>query len=183
VIGRILGMGAIVALCLLSAEQAMAGDPNRGPLQLHWQGKTLAWTDTEGEASYHITVDLLYWPSASCIGAGPKIDSQRVQASETLAADTTTFAAPPSDPRLTWIKESVVNLRALDDNGNVLATDGWAATADLVCTPEEIAAELAAAGTGPGASRGGLGLALLSVLLGLGAAGIAGGALMRRIAS
>ncbi len=87
--------------------------------------------------------------------------------------------AIPQDERLTFRKEGGFNIEALDGNGNALARDGFAFTADPVCTPEEIAA----AGTGPGAADSVIGRVWLVTLLGLGVAGIAGGAMMRRIAS
>ena len=169
-IGRILGMGAIAALCLLGAEEAFAGDPDGGPLKFRMENGNAIWQDYQGEAAYRVSVSISYLPPPSCLPGGLRIDAEKVEASQELTSDTTSFPLPrPTDLRLTWAKDMSITVEAIDANGKILATDGVASVADKFCTPEEIAAELAAAGTGP---QGGSAGALLVGIVALGVLGI-----------
>jgi len=176
-----MGIGT-AALIAASVGAAIAADPEAGPMRITHVPDGVTWQDQPNEASYHVSGSINYWPAPSCGPDRLQIDGEKVSFDETLAADTTSFAFPtPSDARLTFTKDMQFSIEALNANGDVIAQDGFGFTADKFCTPEEIAAELAAAGSGGplsgGSDRPIVGATLLGIA-GIAAFGTAG--LMRR---
>jgi hypothetical protein len=137
----------------------------------------VTWKDQDHEVEYRIFGSVTYFPPASCASSADVL-SETVGFSEVLAANTTSFTFPlPENDLLTWPKDVVVTVEAVDEDGLVFITDGFAFQADKFCTPDEIAA----AGTGYRQTPWSPAVLALAALLALGSVLVFGGsALVRR---
>jgi hypothetical protein len=177
VIARVAGLLFLAASLLLPSVSQQAGaEEGKGPLKLNLGGGgAVSWQDRQDEASYHVSGSVDYWPPTSCGPERLQVGGEHQTFDQLLPAGTTNFAfPPPNDARLTFRKDSVFSIEALDADGNIIVRDGFAFTADPFCTAEE----LAAAGSGP-SSPGGANIAVLTPLLVVGIGGVAAGAIMR----
>lgn len=167
---------ALILLGVARASHATAQNGPVGPLEPEMAADGVTWKDQDREVEHRIFGSVSYFPPASC-ASGADILSETVEFSEVLAANTTSFTFPlPENELLTWPKDVVVTVEAVDEDGVVFITDGFAFQADKFCTPEEIAA----AGTGPtGAARSPAVLAL-AVLLAFGSVLAFGGVALAR---
>ena len=170
----------VLSLAGLDIRSASGQDEGVKTIELSHNEDGATWDDVDGEASYRITGMIAYLPAPSCI-APLDIPGETIEISQEVPADTTSFQYPlPADRRLTWRKDSQLAVEALDANGNVIARNGFAMQGDQFCTDEEVAAELAAAGTGPGPA--GTPWRLPVELAVLGAAAVAAGLALRKAA-
>ncbi len=174
-IARVAGTLAIATAVVAWSvgEQATAASP----LQISLSAQGFTWQDQAGEASYHVSGSITYWAPMLCSAEGrvPPND-ENVPFDATLPADTVSFIVPgPHDPSLTFRKQTLFNIEALDAGGNVIVRDGFASVADPFCLADEIVA----AGTGAGDS-GSKALPWLTALVAFGCASVAGGLLLKR---
>jgi hypothetical protein len=171
----------LAALCTAYAgiQLSLAQEPDMNPRLMPDTG-TVRWDDVPNEAQYHVSGSVSYLPPPSCLRGREQIPGEGSEFDEVLPANNTSFALPtPRDTRLSWRKDVIFNVQALDGNGNVLAYDGFASQGDQFCTEEEIAAELAVLGGAPtGGSRGTA--VLVALLAAAGVAAVAGGLTLRR---
>jgi len=141
------------------------------------EDEQMVWDDVDGEVAYRVSGAVLYVVPPTCSRSG-YVPGETVNFSEELPADTTSFRLPsPRDSRLTFRKDIYhFRVEALTAGGGVIALGGYDLQVDGICTPEE----LAAAGTGAGASA--TMWWLPSILAALGGLVLAGGLALRRAA-
>ena len=152
-------------------------DIEYGTLMVRHVDGLVTWSDRGDEASYRISGNVSYWPEPSCAPDRLLIPGERVEFDEELPSGTTSYQLPnPGDGRLTFRKDATFFIEALAGDGSVIAQDGSAFTADPFCTPEEIAA----AGTGAGATNSGMLPFASAALAAFGAIAIGGALLSRR---
>ena len=148
---RILAGGslvAILAIAILHGEKVSGQEV--GTIEFESSTERADWVDLAEEDAYRIYGHVVYLGPPSCAFGRGALGSETRSFDQTLPAHTTSFILPgPNDQRLTWAKGGMVTLEALAVDGSRIALNGSAWEADQFCTPEEeIAAELAAAGTG-----------------------------------
>ena len=159
---------------------AVAEDPGRLELDYDVAARTMNWTDIDSESAYRVSGDIGYLHFPPC-GRSEQAFSEHVVVDEMLPGNTTRFEFPPSqDLRADSIGSMQLKVEALDASGSVIAMNGFAFTADKFCTPEEIAAGLAAAGSGYPRSAPHRPWVALSSLAFFGGIALLGGAAMRR---
>ncbi len=174
-------MAALLALALLAlgvprSDHAAAQSGPVGPLDFEPADGGVTWRDQDREVEYRIFGLVTYSPPPSCTSGGD-ILSETVEFSEVLAANTTSYTFPLAENEsLTWRKGFEVTLEAVNDDGLVFITDGFAVTADQFCTPDEIAA----AGNGPSGASWSPAVPALAALLAFGSALVLGGLVLAR---
>jgi len=174
-------MIAACALASAGTEGVLAADPNKGPLKLDLSGDSVSWEDQQKEASYHVSGSINYQPPASCGVERLRIDGERVSFDDSLPANTTSFSFPrPKDVRLTFKKDWQFAIEALGASNNVMVQDGSALVADLFCTDEEMAAQLAVAGSGSKTASNGHATVVASLLAVVGLASLGTSVLLKR---
>lgn len=165
---------------LASTQFASAQEPE---LDIDWDldTRTVTWIGVEGAEYYNIIGSVTYLHFGSCApGLDPAI-SDVTPLNETLSAPRGTYTLPPpGNPAADSIKDIQVTIEARDSAGEVLAQNGFAFTADKFCTDEDIAQELAAAGTGASPSASNLPRIVAAALAVLGAVALACGVAVRR---
>ncbi len=177
---RVLGALSIL-MVLAGATASQTAAQEQLNIQVDMSQRIITWDDRPDEAAYHVTGTIQYLHFPAC-GTSERAYGEKVNIDQELPANTTSFRLPPpNDLRADSVKDYQIRIDALGSADEVLASGGRALTADQFCTPEEIAAGLAAAGTGPDAANSPVGRSWLIALFGLGVLGTAGVAIMRRM--
>lgn len=168
---------ALLIALSTTAVVAQDKDIEYGTLTVRHVDGLVTWQDRGDEASYHVYGRVAYLAPDPCAPLSLSLGIQGVRFDEKLLANTTSYTLPAvEDERLTLVKDAMFTIEALDESGNVVASDGFAQQGDPFCTVEE----LAAAGTGPSPSSRNT-LALVSMALAaFGAIAIGGALLFRR---
>lgn len=176
-----IAIGGMVLMLTVLATFASATTHAQDNGELELDQRTTTWNDLSNEDSYRVSGHILYQEEASCGPDRLSLGSERIEFDEILPANTTFFGFPePSDPRLTWAKDGVYTLEAFAADGSRIDIEGFAWIADQFCTPEDIAAELAAAGTGYSPPDSRVLMYAMAALLTFGVASLVAGAAARR---
>lgn len=175
--------GVLAALFAIAiSEGTVANAQEVGTIEIDWTHQRVGWVDLPGEASYRIAGGIGYLEPPSCAPTrNPPQES--VEFDQALPANTTSFTFPgPGNSLLTWAKSGHFTLEALAADGSRLAINGAAWEADQFCSEEdELAAELAAAGTGFNPPQSPVAGAAMLGLLVFGLATVGAGVALRKV--
>ncbi len=181
-----LSCGVLITAALIAPGNGATAQESEDNLEISHDldARHVTWNQIEGAAYYEVSGFIAYLHFPSCVPGLDEAISEGVTFQEQVGPDTNLFPfPPPQNPAADSIKDIELTIRAVAEDGRELDIDGFAFTADRFCSPDEIAAELAAAGTGLTASQSplpALPIVGLLALLGLGLLGSA--MLMRRAA-